>query len=133
MRNSSCTKISYPIKIADLYSGSKAIPNRLIKKKFNKFYKKSISTMLKNFILCIAMNIESILCKNFKSLRDLRAIFKTNEDCLRFLEELIWRNEPVSPFVKLLRYTSAKMAGTNVKIQVRNLIFLQEHYFRVQK
>ena len=48
--------------------------------------------------LYINMNIKDALCKNFKSLLDLRAIFKTNEDCRAFLEELIWEGEPVSPY-----------------------------------
>ena len=66
MRNSSCTKISYPIKIVDLYSGSKAIPDKLIKKKFNKFLQKVNFNNAEELYICIAMNIESSLCKNFK-------------------------------------------------------------------
>ena len=54
------------------------------------------------------MNIESTLCKNFKTLKDLRAIFKTNEDCIRFLEELIWEGEPVSPFDKTSKVYKCK-------------------------
>ena len=108
MRNSSCTKISYPIKIADLYSGSKAIPDKLIKKKFNKFLQKVNFNNAEELYICIAMNIESTLCKNFKSLKDLRAIFKTNEDCIRFLEELIWEGEPVSPFDKTSKVYKCK-------------------------
>ena len=108
MRNSSCTKISYPIKIADLYSGSKAIPGKLIKKKFNKFLQKVNFNNAEELYICIAMNIESTLCKNFKSLRDLRAIFKTNEDCIRFLEELIWEGEPVSPYDKTSKVYKCK-------------------------
>ena len=108
MRNSSCTKISYPIKIADLYSSSKAILGNFIKKKFNKFLQKGNFNNAEELYISIAMNIESTLCKNFKSLRDLRAIFKTNEDCIRFLEELIWRNEPVSPFDKTSKVYKCK-------------------------
>lgn len=54
------------------------------------------------------MNIENILCKNFKSLKDLRAIFRTNEDCIKFLEELIWEGEPVSPYDKTSKVYKCK-------------------------
>ncbi len=108
MRNSSCTKILYPIKIADLCSGSKAIPRRLIKKKFNKFLQKGNFNNAEELYICIAMNIESTLCKNFKNLIDLRTIFRTNEDCIRFLEELIWEGEPVSPFDKTSKVYKCK-------------------------
>ena len=35
------------------------------------------------------MNLENALYKNFKSVKDLKAIFKTNEERIKFLEELI--------------------------------------------
>ena len=91
-----------------MYSGSKAIPDKLIKKKFNKFLQKVNFNNAEELYICIAMNIESSLCKNFKTLKDLRAIFKTNEDCIRFLEELIWEGEPVSPYDKTSKVYKCK-------------------------
>lgn len=100
MRQSSCTKIEYQAKVADLCSYSKAVSSKLIKKKFVKFFEKGNFSSAKELYISIAMNIENTLSKNFKSLRDLRAIFRTNEDCIKFLEELIWEGEPVSPYDK---------------------------------
>lgn len=100
MRYSSCTKIEYQAKVADLCSYSKAVSSKLIKKKFVKFFEKGNFSSAKELYISIAMNIENTLSKNFKSLRDLQAIFRTNEDCIKFLEELIWEGEPVSPYDK---------------------------------
>lgn len=100
MRQSSCTKIEYQAKVADLCSYSKAVSSKLIKKKFVKFFEKGNFSSAKELYISIAMNIENTLSKNFKSLRDLQAIFRTNEDCIKFLEELIWEGEPVSPYDK---------------------------------
>lgn len=100
MRQSSCTKIEYQAKVADLCSYSKAVSSKLIKKKFVKFFEKGNFSSAKELYISIAMNIENTLSKNFKSLRDLRVIFRTNEDCIKFLEELIWEGEPVSPYDK---------------------------------
>lgn len=100
MRHSSCTKIEYQAKVADLCSYSKAVSSKLIKKKFVKFFEKGNFSSAKELYISIAMNIENTLSKNFKSLRDLQAIFRTNEDCIKFLEELIWEGEPVSPYDK---------------------------------
>ena len=100
MKYSSCTKIKYQAKIGDLCSYSKAVSSKLIKKKFEEIIKKGNFCSLKELYISIAMNIENTLCKNFKSLRDLQAIFRTNEDCIKFLEELIWEGEPVSPYDK---------------------------------
>ena len=36
--------------------------------------------------------------KNFKSLQDLENTLKTEEDCIKLLEDLIWEGVPVSPF-----------------------------------
>ena len=100
MRQSSCTKIEYQAKVADLCSYSKAVSSKLIKKKFVNFFEKGNFSSAKELYISIAMNIENTLSKNFKSLMDLRAIFRTNEDCIKFLEELIWEGEPVSPYDK---------------------------------
>lgn len=100
MRHSSCTKIEYQAKVADLCSGSKALTSKSIKEKFKEIIKKGNFHTPSELYISIAMNIENILCKNFKTLKDLRAIFRTNEDCIKFLEELIWEGEPVSPYDK---------------------------------
>ena len=107
MKHSSCTKIEYQAKIADLCSGSK-LTNKLIKKKFEEIIQKGNFSSPKELYISIAMNIENILCKNFKSLKDLRAIFRTNEDCKAFLEELIWEGEPVSPYDKTSKVYKCK-------------------------
>ncbi len=107
MKHSSCTKIEYQAKVADLCSGSKVTSN-LIKKKFEEIIKKGNFYSPKELYISIAMNIENILCKNFKSLKDLRAIFRTNEDCIKFLEELIWEGEPVSPYDKTSKVYKCK-------------------------
>lgn len=108
VRHSSCTKIEYQAKVADLCSGSKALTNKLIKEKFKEIIKKGNFCTPSELYISIAMNIENILCKNFKSLKDLRAIFRTNEDCIKFLEELIWEGEPVSPYDKTSKVYKCK-------------------------
>ena len=92
------TKTEYKIKIADLSDISTSTLKASVNKKLNKILKKGKSPSKNKLYLYIDMNINEALYKKFKSLRDLRAIFKTNEDCIEFLEELIWRGEPVSPY-----------------------------------
>ncbi len=108
MKYSSCTKIEYQAKIADLCNSSIAPNYKLIKKNFYNFLQKGNFKNAKELYICIAMNIENTLCKNFKSLKDLRATFKTNQDCINFLEELIWEGEPVSPFDKTSKVYKCK-------------------------
>ena len=91
-------KTEYKIKIADLGDISTSKLKVSVNKKLNKILKKGKSPSKNKLYLYIDMNINEALYKKFKSLRDLRAIFKTNEDCIEFLEELIWRGEPVSPY-----------------------------------
>lgn len=92
------TKTEYKIKIADLSDISTSTLKASVNKKLNKILKKGKSPSKNKLYLYIDMNINEALYKKFKSLKDLRAIFKTNEDCIEFLEELIWRGEPVSPY-----------------------------------
>ena len=91
-------KTEYKIKIADLGDISTSKLKVSVNKKLNKILKKGKSPSKNKLYLYIDMNINEALYKKFKSLQDLRAIFKTNEDCIEFLEELIWRGEPVSPY-----------------------------------
>ena len=84
MKHSSCTKIEYQAKVADLCSGSKALTSKSIKENFKEIIKKGNFYSPKELYISIAMNIENILCKNFNSLKDLRAIFRTIEDCIKF-------------------------------------------------
>lgn len=92
------SKTEYKIKIADLSDISTSKLKASVNKKLNKILKKGKSPSKNKLYLYIDMNINEALYKKFKSLKDLRAIFKTNEDCIEFLEELIWRGEPVSPY-----------------------------------
>lgn len=92
-------KIEYSIKVADLGCLSGLNLSASLKNKLEKFMKSPANRQFSGDCkLYINMNIKDALCKNFKSLLDLRAIFKTNEDCRAFLEELIWEGEPVSPY-----------------------------------
>lgn len=91
-------KTEYKIKIADLSDISTSKLKAPVNKKLNKILKKGKSSSKSKLYLYIDMNINEALYKKFKSLKDLRAIFKTNDDCIEFLEELIWRGEPVSPY-----------------------------------
>lgn len=91
-------KTEYKIKIADLSDISTSKLKASVNNKLNKILKKGKSPSKNKLYLYIDMNINEALYKKFKSLKDLRAIFKTNEDCIEFLEELIWRGEPVSPY-----------------------------------
>ena len=91
-------KTEYKIKITDLSDISTSKLKASVNKKLNKILKKGKSPSKNKLYLYIDMNINEALYKKFKSLKDLRAIFKTNEDCIEFLEELIWRGEPVSPY-----------------------------------
>lgn len=108
MRRSSCTKIKYQAKVADLCSSSKSTQYKFIKQKIKDFLRKGNFSSARELYICIAMNIENTLCKNFKSLIDLRQVFKSNEDCIKFLEELIWEGEPVSPYDKYSKVYKCK-------------------------
>ncbi len=88
------------IKITDLSSDSKLILSAQDQKKYNKIFKKGNFYPLNRLYISVNMSIENALSKNFKSLKELRAVFKTNEDCKNFLEELIWDGIPVSPYDK---------------------------------
>lgn len=54
------------------------------------------------------MTIASAISKNFKNIRDMRKVLKTNKDCIKFLEELIWDGVPVSPFDKTSKVYKCK-------------------------
>lgn len=98
MKNQQKVKTEYSVKIADLSCDSKLILSKSDEKKFNKYFEKRQFYYPYQLYISIDMNIKDALFKNFKSLKDLRAVFKTNEDCKKFLEELIWEGEPISPF-----------------------------------
>ena len=108
MRYSRCTKTAYQTKITDLYSDSKSVSCKLIKGQLKELLGKGNFYTAKELYISIAMTLENTLCKNFKTLRDLRAIFRTNEDCINFLEELIWEGEPVSPYDKTSKVYECK-------------------------
>lgn len=44
------------------------------------------------------MSLVEAFVKNYKSIREMEANLKTNEDCIAYLEELIWEGVPTSPF-----------------------------------
>lgn len=44
------------------------------------------------------MNITEALTKKFKTLNEMEQVFKTDKDCIKFLEALIWDGVPTSPF-----------------------------------
>lgn len=44
------------------------------------------------------MNIGEALKKNFKNIREMEKVLKTDKDCIIYLEALIWEGFPVSPF-----------------------------------
>ena len=98
MTNNQFTKTEYEINITNLNNDVKLELRHFVNKKLNRKLKNSNSVDFQKLYISIVMNLENALYKNFKSLKDLRAIFKTNEDCIKFLEELIWMGEPVSPF-----------------------------------
>ena len=54
------------------------------------------------------MTTTSTIVKNFKSIRALQKAFKTNKDCIKFLEDLIWDGVPVSPFDKTSKVYKCK-------------------------
>lgn len=87
----------YNIKIADLSCDSKLILSDSDEKKVQRFFKDTQFYYPYQLYISIDMNIVDVLTKKFKNLIELRAAFKTNEDCKRFLEEVIWEGEPVSP------------------------------------
>ena len=44
------------------------------------------------------MNIGELLNKNFKSIKEMEQVLKTNKECIAYLEALIWEGFPTSPF-----------------------------------
>lgn len=52
--------------------------------------------------------ISSVITKSFKCPIDIQDTFKTNKDCIKFLEELLWRKVPVSPFDKTSKVYKCK-------------------------
>lgn len=102
------TKTTYNIKIAALSNDSKLIVSQQDRKRLDKFLnnRQFYSECILN--INVNMKINEALYKRFNSLKDLRAIFKTNEDCKKFLEELIWEGEPVSPFDKTSKVYKCK-------------------------
>lgn len=46
------------------------------------------------------MTITSAITTNFKSTREMQKGLRTNKDCIKFLEDLIWDGVPVSPYDK---------------------------------
>ncbi|MCD7879663.1 MAG: IS1595 family transposase [Candidatus Gastranaerophilales bacterium] len=89
---------AYYCKMTDLDSHSELTRRKSVNKKLNKFLQKVNFHPNCSVYISINMDIKEALYKKFKNLIDLRNIFKTDEDCIKFLEELIWGNEPVSPF-----------------------------------
>ena len=85
------------IKIANLSSDFKVSATTQDKNRLNKIIKNRQFYSTCELYIFVDMNIKETLYKNFKSLLDLRNHFKTNEDCIKFLEELLWEGEPVSP------------------------------------
>ena len=99
VKNQQKIKTEYSIKIADLSDISNLNISASLKRKIEKILKSpEYQQFSGTYELYINMNIKDALFKNFKSLRDLRAVFKTNEDCIKFLKELIWEGEPISPY-----------------------------------
>jgi transposase-like protein len=44
------------------------------------------------------MNTIEAFVFNFKNLKQMEETLKTNDDCIAYLEELVWEGIPVSPF-----------------------------------
>ncbi|MBR1618655.1 IS1595 family transposase [bacterium] len=86
------------IKIANLSSDFKVSATTQDKNRLNKIIKNRQFYSICELYIFVNMNIKDALYKNFKSLLDLRNIFKSNEDCIRFLESILWEGEPVSPY-----------------------------------
>ncbi len=91
-------KTAYYLKTTDLDYNTKSAIYRFVNKKLNKELKRS--TLVDFQTLCISVNTDIVnaIYHKFENLREIRENFKTNEDCIKFLEELLWRNEPESPF-----------------------------------
>lgn len=87
----------YNIKIADLSCDSKLILSDSDEKKVQRFFKDTQFYYPYQLYISIDMNIADALTKNFKTPHEMKKVLKTHEDCIRFLEELIWRGEPVHP------------------------------------
>lgn len=87
----------YNIKIADLSCDSKLILSDSDEKKVQRFFKNTQFYYPYQLYISIDMNITDALTKNFKTPHEMKKVLKTHEDCIRFLEELIWRGEPVHP------------------------------------
>ena len=98
MKNQQKLKTEYSIKIADLSDILKLNIDASSKKKINKILKTLANRQFSGDCrLYINMNIKEALCQNFKNLKEIRAKFKTNEDCKEFLEKYIWEGVPVHP------------------------------------
>ena len=91
-------KTEYSIKIADLSDILKLNLSASLKNKIEKILKTPANRQFSGDCrLYINMNIKEALCQNFKNPYEMKKVLKSNEDCRKFLEELIWRGEPVHP------------------------------------
>ncbi len=94
------------IDVADLSSGDRRTISRLVNKKLNKTEAERNSYAVNK--LYIVMNIVNLLTKKFKNIKEMKQYLKTNEDCILFLEALIWNKFPTSPFDKTSKVYKCK-------------------------
>lgn len=73
------------------------------------------------------MSLVEAFVKNYKSIREMEANFKTNEDCIAYLEELIWEGFPISPFDETSKVY--KCQDGRYKCKNTNKYFNVLHYF----
>lgn len=70
----------------------------------------------------------------FRTLKQLQNTFKTEADCIKFLENKLWENGvPVSPFDQPQKYISVAMAYTVVKTLARTSISRKVHSWKALK
>ena len=56
-----------------------------------------VTTFFLRRLLAIMNTIEAFVF-NFKNLEQMEKTLQTNDDCIAYLEELVWEGIPVSPF-----------------------------------
>lgn len=98
MRYSSCTKIEYQAKVADLCNASCVNSKDLSTKNFTNPRKQAIFSQRNTFNKKRNKKVRKRKEFKFNSALEFFDTFRTDEDCIQYLEELIWDGQPESPF-----------------------------------
>lgn len=98
MRHSSCTKIEYQAKVADLCNASCVNSKDLSTKNLTNPIKQAIFSQRNTFNKKRNKKVRKRKEFKFNSVVEFWDTFRSDNDCIKYLEELIWDGQPESPF-----------------------------------